>query len=311
MSPQEIANGAPLDGAAQSRLLPRTRPFYWSVRREVWENRSIYIAPLAVACVVLFGLVVGASHLPASAAHTITTLDTARQVQAMSLPYDTAAFSIIVASFIVCIFYSLGALQNERRDRSILFWKSMPVSDLTTVMAKASVPLVLVPVITFVIILATLVVILAISMIILPARGLPATMLLSAFPLGQTMLDLAYTLAVLALWHAPIWGWLMLVSGWARRGAFLWAFGPPLALCIFEKLAFNTGYVWSLLHYRVSGAISEAFDIHSSSGGVIQFDVQQMDPLKFMFTPGLWVGLMVAGALFAAVVWQRRYRAPI
>jgi MYXO-CTERM domain-containing protein len=30
-----------------------------------------------------------------------------------------------------------------------------------------------------------------------------------------------------------------------------------------------------------------------------------------MFTPGLWVGLMVAAALFAAVVWQRRYRAPI
>lgn len=311
MSPQEIVNGAPLDGATQSRLLPRTRPFYWSVRREVWENRSIYIAPLAVAAVVLFGLVVGAAHLPAKAAHMITTLDAARQSQAMAIPYDFAAFAILVASFIVCIFYSLGALQNERRDRSILFWKSMPVSDLITVMAKASVPLVLVPLITFAIILGALLIILAISMIILPTRGLPATMLVTAFPLGRTMVDLAYTLVVLALWHAPIWGWLMLVSGWARRAAFLWAFGPPLALSLFEKLAFNTGYVWSLMHYRVSGAIAEAFDIKSGPNGVVQLDLQQMDPLKFMFTPGLWVGLMVAAALFAGVVWQRRYRAPI
>jgi ABC-2 type transport system permease protein len=311
MSPQEIVNGAPLDRAAQSRLLPRTRPFYWSVRREVWENRSLYIAPMAVAAVVLLGLVIGALHLPTNAAHMITTLDASRQAQAMSIPYDSAAFAILIASFIVCVFYSLGALQNERRDRSILFWKSMPVSDLTTVAAKASVPLVLVPVITFVIVLATLLVILAISLVVLPARGLPATMLLGAFPLVRTALDLAYTLVVLALWHAPIWGWLMLVSGWARRAAFLWAFGPPLALSIFEKLAFNTSYVWSLLHYRVSGAISEAFDVKSGAHGTVQLDLQQMDPLKYMFTPGLWVGLMVAAALFAAVVWQRRYRAPI
>jgi ABC-2 type transport system permease protein len=311
MSPQEIVNGAPLDRAAQSRLLPRTQPFYWSVRRELWENRSIYIAPLAVAGVVLLGLVIGALHLPPKAVHMLTTLDATRQAQAMSIPYATAAFAIVIASFIVCVFYSLGALQNERRDRSILFWKSMPVSDLTTVTAKASIPLVLVPLVTFAIILATLLVILAISLIVLPAQGLPATILLSAFPLGRTTLDIAYTLVVLALWHAPIWGWLMLVSGWARRAAFLWAFGPPLALSIFEKLAFNTSYVWSLLHYRVSGALTEAFDVKSGAHGKAEFDLQQMDPLKFMFTPGLWFGLMIAAALFAAVVWQRRYRTPI
>jgi ABC-2 type transport system permease protein len=311
MSPQEIANGAPLDSAPLNRMLRPTRPFYWSVRREIWENRAIYVAPLAVAGVVLLGMLVGALHLPADAVHMIAKLDPARQAKAMVIPYDLAAFAILVTSFIVAVFYSLGALQNERRDRSILFWKSLPVSDLTTVMSKARVPLVLLPLVTFAVTLATLLVILAISMIILPARGLPTMMLIGAFPLGRTMLDLAYTLVVLALWHAPIWGWLMLVSGWARRAAFLWAFGPPLALSIFERLAFNTSYVWSLMHYRVSGALSEAFDIKSSHDGMGQLDLQQIDPLKFMFTPGLWLGLAVAAALFAAAVWQRRYRTPI
>jgi len=311
MSPQEIVNGAPLDGPAQSRLLPKTRPFYWSVRREIWENRAIYVAPLAVAGVVLLGLIIGASRLPTEAVHMITKLDPAKQAKALLIPYGLAASALLVTGFLVALFYSLGALQSERRDRSILFWKSLPVSDLTTVMAKASVPLVLLPLVTLAVTLVTLLLMLAASAVILPMRGLPATLLLGAFPLGRTLMDLAYTLLVLTVWHAPIWGWLMLVSGWARRAAFLWAFGPPLALSIFERLAFNTSYVWSLMHYRVTGALSEAFDVQSSHDGMGQFDLQHMDPLKFMFTPGLWLGLAVAAALFAAAVWQRRYRAPI
>ena len=311
MSPQEIGNGAPLDSAPLNRMLRPTRPFYWSVRREIWENRSIYIAPLAVAGVVMFGLLVGASRLPANAMHMISTLDPVRRSEAMSIPFAIAAGAIMVTAFIVAVFYCLGTLQSERRDRSILFWKSLPVSDLTTVLAKAAVPLVILPVIALVVMLATLLVLFVASAIMLPMNGLAPTLLMASFPIGKVAVVMVYTLVVFTLWHAPIWGWLMLVSGWARRATFLWAFGPPLALCVFERLAFNTSYLASLISYRLTGCLAEAFDTTPTAHGSVHFDLHQLDPLKFMFTPGLWVGLAVAAALFAATVWQRRYRAPL
>jgi len=308
MSPQEIFKGQTDVGAAPPSR--KTQPFYWSVRRELWENRSIYIAPLAVAALVLVGLLIGASHLPPDMIRKIARLEPERQAQALSIPFGIAAGAIMVTALIVGVFYSLGALQSERRDRSILFWKSLPVSDITTVMSKAFVPLVILPMVALGVMLAALLVIIIISAILLPVNGLPPTLLLSSFPVGRVIVELTYVLVVFALWHAPIWGWLMLVSGWARRASFLWAFGPPLALVVFEKLAFNTGYLWSLIHYRVAGAFGEAFT-STVATGARHADLPQMDPLKFMFTPGLWLGLLAAALLFAAVVWQRRYRSPI
>jgi ABC-2 type transport system permease protein len=292
-------------------ILSKTRPFYWSVRREIWENRSIYLAPLAIAAVVVFGMLIGAINLPQQMVHLILTLEPAKQAEAVSIPYDFAAFAILLTSFIVAAFYCLGALHGERRDRTILFWKSLPVSDLTTVLAKASVALVILPLITFAIILATLLIMLALSAVILPAKDLPAALLWTEFPLPKTSLDLLYTLAILSLWYAPIWGWLLLISGWARRVPFLWAAGPPLALIVFERLAFNSSYLWSLLKYRITGAMTEGFAAKIGPKGQIGVDTNHLDPIKFLATLGLWVGLAVAAALLAAAVWQRRRREPI
>jgi ABC-2 type transport system permease protein len=114
-----------------------TRPFYWSVRRELWENRSIYIAPLAVAAVELFGFLISTITLP-HRMRAVLALDPAEQRAAINMPYDIAAFLIILTAFFVGVFFCLDALHGERRDRSILFWKSLPVSDRTTVLSKAS-----------------------------------------------------------------------------------------------------------------------------------------------------------------------------
>ena len=61
----------------------------------------------------------------------------------------------MLTAFLVGVFYCLDALHGERRDRSILFWKSLPVSDLTTVLAKASVPCRVLPPRAFALALAT------------------------------------------------------------------------------------------------------------------------------------------------------------
>src|SRR3954463_12371733 len=166
---------APSDAQRNAlRLVSATRPFYWSVRRELWENRSIYMAPLIAAGVVLFGCIVTMFRLP-QMRRAALLLESTRQRAAVEMPYDAAAMMIMFTAFIVAVFYSLDALYGERRDRSILFWKSMPVSDRVTVLAKAFVPLVILPLLTFIIIQVTQLIMLLISSAALAPSGLAGT----------------------------------------------------------------------------------------------------------------------------------------
>src|SRR4029078_10410493 len=123
------------------------RPFYWSLWRELWENRSIYIAPILVAVVVLFGFLVSTIGLP-ERRRQVLLLDPVKTRAAIEAPYDMAAIMLILTAFVVGVFYCLDALYGERRDRSILFWKSLPVSDRTTLLSKATIPLVVLKLLT-------------------------------------------------------------------------------------------------------------------------------------------------------------------
>ena len=141
-TPSDITPGPPVNPGANDPgySTSATRPFYWSVRRELWENRSIYIAPLIVAIVVLFGFLLSTIGLP-ERRRDVLLLDPEKARAAIDMPYNVAAMMLIFTAFIVGIFYCLDALHGERRDRSILFWKSLPVSDLTTLLSKATIPL--------------------------------------------------------------------------------------------------------------------------------------------------------------------------
>jgi ABC-2 type transport system permease protein len=283
--------------------LSSTRPMYWSVRRELWENRSIYIAPLVVAGVMLFGFLI------ATIGRALATADPARRAGVLAEPNHFAAGLIMATTFIVGVFYSLEALHSERRDRSILFWKSLPVSDLTTVLSKASIPLVILPLLTFATIVATQVIMLLLSTVVVLGSGLSVATFWAQVPLFPMSLMLLYhLLTVHVLWHAPIYAWLLLVSAWARRATFLWAVLPPLAICIVEKVAFNTIHFAAMLGYRFAGP--ESF--HLAGPGSSPMDLMtHLSPGKFLSTPGLWIGLVVTAALLAAAVRLRRYREPI
>src|ERR1051325_10544093 len=155
MSPINSSPGMPNESkSTEFTSFSPTRPFYWSVWRELWENRSIYIAPLSVMVVVLIGFMISAIGLP-DRRREVLTWDPAKARAVIEAPYDAAAMMIIFTAFIVGIFYCLDALYGERRDRSVLFWKSLPVSDLTTVLSKATIPLLVLPIIAFIIILVT------------------------------------------------------------------------------------------------------------------------------------------------------------
>jgi ABC-2 type transport system permease protein len=302
-SPLDPQGAAP----APTRSMSQTRPMYWSVRRELWENRSIYIAPLIAAAVVLVGFLISAGKLP-ERMRTVLALDVAQQGAALAKSYGIAAIPILLTVFIVGFFYCLEALHGERRDRSILFWKSLPVSDLTTVLSKASVPVVVLPVLAFAIIVATQLIMMLLTTAVLVANGVNAAATWTQLPLFRMSLVLLYGLIVLTLWYAPVYGWLLLVSSWARRTTFLWAVLTPLALCVVEKLAFNTSYFSSMLGNRMTG-FTEGFN--PQARGDLVIDLAHLDPVKFLSSPGLWIGLGVAALFVFAVVRLRRYREPI
>ena len=289
-------------------VISATRRMYWSVRRELWENRSIYIAPLAVAAVILFGFLISTIHLP-DKMRAALALDPAKQHELIEQPYSFAALLIMGTTFIVAVFYCLDALHGERRDRSILFWKSLPVSDLTTVLSKASIPLVVLPLLTFAITVVTQWIMLLLSTAVLLGSGLSVATLWIHLPLFQMWLMLLYhLLAIHALWYAPIFGWLLLVSGWARRAAFLWAALPLLAIGVVEKIAFNTSHFAAMLGHRLSGG-SEG--VGFTAGSMSMDPLTQLTPGQFLICPGLWVGLAVTAAFLAAAVRLRRYQGPI
>ena len=182
----------------------------------------------------------------------LSTLDLAQRRVILDEPYDFAALVIMGTTFIVGVFYCLDALHGERRDRSILFWKSLPVSDLTTVLSKASIPLVVLPLLTFAITVVTQLIMLLLSSAVLLGSGLSVATLWTQLSLPQMWLVLLYHLVTVhALWYAPIYGWLLLVSAWARRAPFLWAALPLLAIALVEKIAFNTSHFATMLGNRI------------------------------------------------------------
>lgn len=279
------------------------RPLYWSIRRELWENRSIYLAPLAAALLFLVGF-------------TISIVRQRLQMQGLAFgllmhhaadQYELAPALVMGVAIIVSVFYCLDALYGERRDRSILFWKSLPVSDVTAVISKLAIPILILPLVSFVISVATQFVMVVLSSAVFAGSGVSAAGLWTQVSFIRVPLIWLYHLVTVhGLWYAPLYGWLLLVSAWAPRAPFMWAFLPPFVVWGVERIAFNTSYFLRLLLYRLMGPSSGmASNNHSNdfTSGLI--------PHHFLSTPGLWTGLLVAVVFLYIAVRLRRSHGPI
>jgi ABC-2 type transport system permease protein len=299
LNPQGVAAAA----------IPAARLMYWSVRRELWENRAIYVAPIAVACMFMFGFSISILHVLIEM-HAAPWLDVTQQRELFGQPYEFAEDLIMGTALLVGLFYSVDALYGERRDRSILFWKSAPVSDLITVLSKAAIPIVVLPLLAFAITVLTQWMMLMMSSAVLMGGGQHNVALLWSRVgiFHRWPMLLFHFLCIHGLWQSPIYAWLLLVSVWARRAPIFWAALPPLTIGIVEKVAFNTTYFGSLIGDRFTGG-SEGIAI--MEGGRAMDPMTMFAPLRFFINPGLWIGLAFTAAFLAAAVHLRRYRGPI
>jgi ABC-2 type transport system permease protein len=289
--------------------LSTPRVLYWSVRRELCENRSLYLAPLAVAGLVLIGSLLGTIHAP-ERMRAALALSPMEQIGPMMQHYRIAALILMGIEVLIAVFYCLDALHGERRDRSILFWKSLPVSDVTTVLSKASIPLLVVPVITFAVTLATQWIMLLMDTAVLLASGVRVAPLWSQVPWFQLSVMLLYHLvAIHGLWFAPFYAYLILVSGWARRAVVVWAAIPLAAIGVIEKIAFNSSHFVAMLQAHFMGGPG-AGDF-TATGGPMTHPLTLLTLGEFLVSPGLWIGLVIAAAFLAAAVRLRRKHGPI
>jgi len=304
------ANAMPESRLASQAVVPAVisslQRLYWSVRRELWENRSIYLAPLSVAALFLLGFAFSPVYLPETM-RAAMGIDPTAQREALLVPYDAVSGLLMWTIMIIGAFYCVDALYGERRDRSGLFWKSMPVSDVTTVLAKASIPLVLLPLLAFALSVVTQFIMLLLSSAVVAGRGQSVASLWTELSFPRMSLHLLYHLVTVhALWHAPLYAWLLLVSACARRGPLLWAFLPPVAIAYLEKIVLNTTRFNAFLQYRLSGGM-EAYAVP----GTWPMDpTTHLTPGRFLSSPGLWIGLAFAAAFLAAAARLRRYRGP-
>ena len=269
--------------------------FLWSLKREFWEYRSLYLAPLGAAAVFLFAFLIvaiGGSHVDPT------------QPKSFHKPYDLAAMLIMGTTFVLSLWYSLDCLHGERRDRSILFWKSLPVSDLTTVLAKASIPVVYMPLISFMITFLVQAIMMIIASGSLMMRGHDTAAVWQQLSFGPMWGGLFTHLMVgHVLWYAPIYAYLMLVSAWAKRAPVLWAVIPPFAIAFGEKVAFGTTRFAQMIGYRFAGG---------NSGMAMDENMQPMHSgmAQFFAERGLWIGLGFAALFIYTAIQVRRARGP-
>ena len=258
----------------------------WSIliRREFWENRSLWIAPLSAALFMIVG----------SIALAVKVADVRFDPPPMSLGSADQALDVTIMIYATLILgvgslaggaYLLDCLYTERKDRSILFWKSLPVSDAQTVLAKAAVVAVVLPVGLYAL---TVVTHLAASLIvsIAPPAGSPMAAPWHGALLVRAYLHLAGTVLLNTLWYAPLMAYAMLASVLSRRSPLVTAALPLVVLAAGERALLGSSRIWLYLWRRISLVMDE----------------------RMWVSPQLWGGALLAVGIVLLVIRLRRYR---
>jgi ABC-2 type transport system permease protein len=235
------------------------------IRRELWEHRSLFVTPAVLALLASLGTITGQVSISAfdemidMAIIGGTNLGENERAVMISALMTGVSGLIFIGMWFLMIFYPLDALYAERKDRSILFWRSIPCTDSETVLAKLLTTILLIPLITFAAILVTHLVVLILWSIWLAVQGgSPGHLIWSAASFGANWLATIIFLFAAVLWASPLIGWFLFVSAFTKRAPFLMAFLPLVVLPMLEKILIG------------SFALGEAFSTRSLPDGLLR-----------------------------------------
>jgi ABC-2 type transport system permease protein len=297
---------------------PRTRAFETLLRREFWEHRSLWSAPLVVTVLLLVCAFLTHGALKIDATDSAEWLNP----QSNTMVFALAQWALTLPHYLVMVllvnFYLLDCLYAERKDRSILFWKSLPVSDGATVASKVAVACVVVPLGTFALALVTDILFTAIWDLRAVIGHSPELVVWDTVAFLKTQALMFLGLVVSVLWYSPFLGCFLLASACVRRNVVMWVTIVPLLLVIFERIAFGTHWLSSLINYRTYGIW---YDLHLE--GAILVSIHNVGPAEVVSLPevldrvnvgpaftniDLWLGLAFAAACAYAAARVRGFR---
>jgi ABC-2 type transport system permease protein len=312
----------------------------WLLKREIWEHKGGFVwTPAIVGAIIALGTLVSSGialvfktqHGMNINGEQVTNLgkiirpdQQARMIEAISQGYILSAGPLFMAMTVVAFFFCLGSLFDERKDRSVLFWKSLPVSDGETVLSKAAMALVGAPLITFAFGVVTSIFVLVVSV---ASAGITGLNLGGVFLAPATYLAPFKMLAVLpvyVIWALPTVGWLMLVSSWARTKVFLWAVGVPVltgVLIAWFNAMFDFGidvkWYWANIVGRGLGSIVPGswFAFIDPPGGMhlghnqpIELGILTIQSWKVLTYANAWIGAVLGGGMLYAATRIRRWK---
>jgi ABC-2 type transport system permease protein len=304
------------------------------IRRELWENRSLWIVPLVTIGIltvlslymllaILFGyssavngsIMVNGQHFELAQLPDFAAMDPEQIISLVKFSPISLAMFFGPIMQIVGFFYLLDSLYADRKDRSVLFWRSMPVSDLRAVLAKLFTASVGVAAITFVAVVALELILLVFELIGGGILGVHLwVVLLHPWAWVSGWLILAYGIIAMTLWFLPYYAWGLLASSWARKAPLLWTVLPPLAVMGAEGWVLHSGHFARLWFGHAVNWVPQAFNLVSVRDGDLRLG---LDPVtlesigRYLASPELWIGLLVAALFTAGAVWLRQNRSEI
>jgi ABC-2 type transport system permease protein len=298
--------------------------FLWLIRREVWEHKAIWVAPLIVLGCLALSMLFSRIHLgpdvEIGGLAPLAGLPEEKLARLVMIAYAGLTVVVFAVMGIISFFYSLDALYSDRRDRSVLFWKSLPLSDAEAVLSKFAVACLVIPLVAFVAAVLAQFVVAGVASARLAMGGTSAGLLWHPESvLGGIVVALLAGVTA-AFWYAPVVAYLMLASSWAPRGPFLWAVLPPVALIVIERVLFYTDYIGDFIGARLFGLARvlerpDGPDVDPETHAEVQAELSRVadmnligNILDFFRSPDLWLGVVAAGLLLAAAIWVRRYR---
>jgi ABC-2 type transport system permease protein len=225
----------------------------------------------------------------------------------------------LIAMWFVTVFYCLDALYAERKDKSILFWRSLPITDAETVVSKLLTVFITIPLATMAAVIVSHLLNLIIMSIWLASAGAnPFRFIWGIVPLFDTWAAVLTVLLAVPIWLAPLLGWFLFISAWAKRGPFLRAVLPIAILPILEFIVFKSWNLGLAILTRLRLETMPIFDLgfhqgfdeddlHSMLSENISL-VSLLDIGKFLTSVEVWAGLLVCGLFVTAAIYMRRYR---